>query len=574
VRALIPSLICALVVLTACENKDGGFTQYNTPPNASITSPPEGSSLAEGETIAFRGIVKDDQDSPETLLVQWSSDLDGVLADGITDVTITPDASGQVNWSTASLSAGNHVIALTVLDSDGESAYATITITVSDVPDAPELSVIHPIANEYGIEGERFEFKVEVFDGADAPEALYVSFESDLDDVFCEPIPDASGITACEAELSVGDHTLTFEVVDTEDFSASVQAYFPVVSADGVDNDGDGFNEVQGDCDDSDPDINPIAEESLNEEDDDCDAKIDEGTDYYDDDGDGYTEAEGDCDDGNANINPEAVESCDTFDQDCDDVVDEETVCYDDDGDGYTETASDCDDDDPTSYPGGPEIYDASDNDCDGRIDEGTDGYDDDGDGYTEAEGDCDDDEYDVNPDAEEACNGYDDDCNGDSDEEGSDGCTRYYPDADNDTYGDETDFGACLCGATAAYDVTNDNDCYDDERDANPAQTDYFEVHRGDTSYDYNCDDEETPLYADEYFCTYAISGASLECVETEGWASGVAGCGEPRSWATGCEFSVSVTELLLILLGGGDIDDLDFCTYEAATTRTQECH
>ncbi len=38
-----------------------------------------------------------------------------------------------------------------------------------------------------------------------------------------------------------------------------------------------------------------------------------------DDDGDGYTELDGDCDDGNASINPGATEICgDTIDQDCD----------------------------------------------------------------------------------------------------------------------------------------------------------------------------------------------------------------------------------------------------------------
>ena len=38
----------------------------------------------------------------------------------------------------------------------------------------------------------------------------------------------------------------------------------------------------------------------------------------YDDDGDGYSEVEGDCDDGNADINPDAIDICgDSIDQDC-----------------------------------------------------------------------------------------------------------------------------------------------------------------------------------------------------------------------------------------------------------------
>ena len=37
---------------------------------------------------------------------------------------------------------------------------------------------------------------------------------------------------------------------------------------------------------------------------DDCDGTVDEGTAAYDDDGDGYTENGGDCDDANADIYP------------------------------------------------------------------------------------------------------------------------------------------------------------------------------------------------------------------------------------------------------------------------------
>ena len=45
-----------------------------------------------------------------------------------------------------------------------------------------------------------------------------------------------------------------------------------------------------------------------------------------DDDGDGYAEVDGDCDDADATISPEATDGCDGVDEDCDGSVDEDAV--------------------------------------------------------------------------------------------------------------------------------------------------------------------------------------------------------------------------------------------------------
>jgi len=86
-----------------------------------------------------------------------------------------------------------------------------------------------------------------------------------------------------------------------------------------------------------------------------------------DDDGDGYTENDGDCDDTDATIYPGATDIEDGIDNDCDGEIDE---IFDMDGDGYTENDGDCDDTDATIYPGATELEDGIDNDCDGEIDE------------------------------------------------------------------------------------------------------------------------------------------------------------------------------------------------------------
>jgi hypothetical protein len=137
------------------------------------------------------------------------------------------------------------------------------------------------------------------------------------------------------------------------------------------------------------------------------------GGDDTDDDGDGFTENQGDCDDGDAGVSPDAPEICNQADDDCDAMTDEG---YDVDGDQFTSCGSDCDDSRADAYPGAPELENGLDDDCNGVADEPF--TDDDVDGWTEAEGDCDDDDVLVNPGAIEFVgNDVDDDCDGTTDE-------------------------------------------------------------------------------------------------------------------------------------------------------------
>lgn len=165
------------------------------------------------------------------------------------------------------------------------------------------------------------------------------------------------------------------------------------------DKDGDGFSACFGDCNDDDRTVNPLAQERVNNLDDNCDGEADEGTNAYDDDGDGYCESTvgcndgslpGDCNDGDARMNPGEDEDCpgadpncfDGIDNDCDGDVDGGSEDLD--GDGYTLEAGDCEPTLPNVHPGHPELPDGEDNDCDGTTDEGTVLYDDDGDGFCE----------------------------------------------------------------------------------------------------------------------------------------------------------------------------------------------
>ncbi|MBN2494321.1 MAG: hypothetical protein JXR96_07020 [Deltaproteobacteria bacterium] len=103
--------------------------------------------------------------------------------------------------------------------------------------------------------------------------------------------------------------------------------------------------------------------EECNGLDDDCDGLTDED---FDRDDDGWSQCGGDCDDSDAEVRPGAEELCDGIDNDCDGDTDEG---FDADGDGFRTCDEDCDDEDETIFPGAPELCDGKDNDCDGEID-------------------------------------------------------------------------------------------------------------------------------------------------------------------------------------------------------------
>ncbi len=180
-----------------------------------------------------------------------------------------------------------------------------------------------------------------------------------------------------------------------------------------IDGDGQDASECgDGDCDDTDPQINGYSPELCDGIDNDCDGHVDnDAWDaslwYSDQDSDGYGDPEqaildcqhvtgrvdvsGDCDDSDAKVNPDATELCDGIDNDCDSEIDEAdaadaiTWFADEDSDGYgnphsTTTACeppwgfveddlDCDDGDPQVNPDAFELNDGTDNNCDGDLD-------------------------------------------------------------------------------------------------------------------------------------------------------------------------------------------------------------
>lgn len=276
----------------------------------------------------------------------------------------------------------------------------------------------------------------------------------------------------------------------------------------GYDGDEDGVTQCQepeADCDDNDPDTYPGAEEQCDGIDNNCDGVIDEGLldedgdgtpDCFDNDGDGFSEDEGDCDDTEPTTYPGAEDVCDGVDNDCSGGIDDTPECTDDDGDGQSEFEGDCVDTDDTIYDGAPELCDLKDNDCDGTIDEGTD-VDSDGDGLSACDGDCNDQLGDVNPGATEICNGIDDNCNGQVDEgfdqdedtyttcEGdcNDGDVQINPSATEVCDGVDNNCNSVIDEGFDNFDNDGTPDCTDDDDD-------------GFTENDGDCNDSDGGIY------------------------------------------------------------------------------
>ena len=263
----------------------------------------------------------------------------------------------------------------------------------------------------------------------------YVSSDADCDDTNDEINPDA--IEVCDG----ADNDCNGQADGTD--AADQLTFYEDADVDGYGTlDGstalgcsppDGFATGTGDCDDTNREVSPGADELCDGIDNNCDDEID--TDdaldalpwYTDLDGDGwggttappkmacrkpegFVRSDTDCNDGDATVHPGAVESCDDpADLNCDGSWGPDDL----DADGIP-ACEDCDDTDPLAFPGAEETwYDGVIHDCTSASD-----FDADRDGYDAATYgglDCDDADAFVNPSMRERFgDDIDQDCDGD----------------------------------------------------------------------------------------------------------------------------------------------------------------
>ena len=348
-----------------------------------------------------------------------------------------------------------------------------------------------------------------------------------------------------------------------------------------IDADEDSYISAE-DCDDSNANINPSADELCDGLDNNCNGQVDEGvtTEFFgDSDADGYgnifivIEAcevpsgyvtnGSDCDDTSKESFPSAEEICDGLDNDCDDEIDDglmETYFSDSDGDGYGHQAveacrldnglsildGDCDDSNPQIHPAIVEICDEIDNNCNDAIDEGVtslwypdkdnDGFGDESDMVSACEApetyidrgeDCDDLEVFSNPLMMEICDEFDNDCDGDIDEAGALGEIVFFIDEDTDGFGDATQ-STITCFQPEGF-AENSDDCNDDDVTINPEG---IEICDG---FDNDCNDlidEHTAVDQPIWYIDYDGDGfggtthSISKCAQPEGFVGNFDDC------------------------------------------------
>jgi hypothetical protein len=112
-----------------------------------------------------------------------------------------------------------------------------------------------------------------------------------------------------------------------------------------------------------------------------------------------------------------------------------------------------------------------------------------------------------------------------------------WYRDADKDGYGDKK--VTVRASKSPPGHVANSLDCYDGNPEARPGQSRYFAQHRGDGSFDFDCDGKASE--ADQIVSggckEITLLGYPTHCWADVGWQGGVPACGRQGRWLASCE-------------------------------------
>jgi hypothetical protein len=104
-------------------------------PLVNITAPVDDLVVNVGDTVVFMALVSDPDDSATDLVLEWSSDRDGLLWSD------SPDSGGFTTFSTSELTIGTHTVRLTATDALGLYTVDVVVFRVNGLPTTPVVHI-------------------------------------------------------------------------------------------------------------------------------------------------------------------------------------------------------------------------------------------------------------------------------------------------------------------------------------------------------------------------------------------------------------------------------------------------
>lgn len=199
----IGTVLALTIGIAACGGEEDCSVTDSCPnqaPTATITSPADGATVDEFESVSFQGSATDAEEGSLTgSSLVWSSSLDGSIGTG-------------TSFSRNDLTPGSHEITLTATDAEGASGSATADLTVNDLPnEAPTVQITSPADGGSATAGESVTLTGTATDDEEgALSGASLVWTSDLDGTL------GTGTSITTSTLSGGTHEIVLTATDSE----------------------------------------------------------------------------------------------------------------------------------------------------------------------------------------------------------------------------------------------------------------------------------------------------------------------------------------------------------------------